>query len=82
VHKAKVYIQAEEVQESNYTITMQLYCTNLEKKDFFGKVSYLSVVCMYVCMYIPTGVCNNTIHGKLEVMHQASSNFGFVRYLR
>jgi len=39
VHKATVRILAEEVQESNYTITMQLYCTNLEKKDFFGKVS-------------------------------------------
>ena len=36
---AKVHIQAEDVQDSNYTIIMQLYCTNLEKKDLFGKVS-------------------------------------------
>ena len=39
-----MHIQAEDVQDSNYTIIMQLYCTNLEKKDLFGKVSKTSTI--------------------------------------
>ncbi len=35
----KIVIQAEEIQDSKYTITMQLSATKLDKKDFFGKVS-------------------------------------------
>ena len=31
-------IVAEEVQDSKYTIAMQLSASHLDKKDFFGKV--------------------------------------------
>ena len=34
----KITIQAEEVQDSKYSITMQLSATKVDKKDFFGKV--------------------------------------------
>jgi len=46
VPEAEVHVQAEDVQDSNYTIIMQLYCTNLDKKDLFGKVSITFIVCM------------------------------------
>ncbi|XP_065898772.1 copine-9-like [Dysidea avara] len=40
-HKRKscgvIHIQGEEIGESKYDITMKLYCTKLDKKDFFGK---------------------------------------------
>jgi len=33
-----VNISGEEVEESKFDITMQLYAKKLDKKDFFGKV--------------------------------------------
>lgn len=38
----EIIIVAEEVQDSKYTVHMQLSGTKLDKKDFFGKVVSLS----------------------------------------
>ena len=37
--RGKLTVEAEEVQDSKYTITMQLSAAKVDKKDFFGKVS-------------------------------------------
>ena len=34
-----VHVIGEEVEESKYDVTMQLYARKLDKKDFFGKVA-------------------------------------------
>ena len=36
--RGEIVIVAEEVQDSKYTIAMQLSASHLDKKDFFGKV--------------------------------------------
>ena len=36
-------MQAEEVQDSKFTVHMQLSASKLDKKDFFGKVSHEAV---------------------------------------
>ena len=36
--RGEIVIVAEEVQDSKYTISMQLSASHLDKKDFFGKV--------------------------------------------
>lgn len=36
--RGEIVILAEEVQDSKYTISMQLSASHLDKKDFFGKV--------------------------------------------
>lgn len=34
-----VHINAEEIEESKCNVHMQMYATNLDKKDFLGKVA-------------------------------------------
>ena len=41
-------MQAEEVQDSKFTVHMQLSASKLDKKDFFGKVSHLSMIMVIV----------------------------------
>ena len=41
--RGEIVIVAEEVQDSKYTIQMQLSAGHLDKKDFFGKVLYMHV---------------------------------------
>ena len=38
--RGNIAITAEEVADSKFDITMQLSGSNLDKKDFFGKVSF------------------------------------------
>ena len=39
-----VHINAEEVEDSKCNVHMQMYATNLDKKDFLGKVcKYISL---------------------------------------
>ena len=35
-----VHITGEEVEDSKNQVHMQMYASNLDKKDFFGKVRY------------------------------------------
>ena len=37
--RGQIIIQTEEVQESKFTVQMQLSASKLDKKDLFGKVS-------------------------------------------
>ena len=37
--RGDIIIAAEEVADTKFEITLQLSATNLDKKDFFGKVS-------------------------------------------
>ena len=37
--RGQIIVQAEEVQDSKFTVHMQLSASKLDKKDFFGKVS-------------------------------------------
>ena len=52
VARARVHVQAEDVQDSNYTIIMQMYCTDLEKKDFFGKVTLVAFLILTDILYL------------------------------
>ena len=36
--RGQINVLAEEVQDSKFTVTMQLAASKLDKKDFFGKV--------------------------------------------
>ena len=36
--RGQIIVQAEEVQESKFTVQMQLSASKLDKKDLFGKV--------------------------------------------
>ena len=59
--RGEIVILAEEVQDSKYTIAMQLSASHLDKKDFFGKVHedcksrvlsmYHDVVVVYTHVY-------------------------------
>ena len=63
--RGEIVIVAEEVQDSKYSISMQLSAGHLDKKDFFGKVdttltaSFLTdkagVVCLCVCVCAHAG---------------------------
>ena len=53
--RGNIAITAEEVADSKFDISMQLSGSNLDKKDFFGKVSYMDccwpviISCVCVC---------------------------------
>lgn len=52
--RGEIVILAEEVQDSKYTIQMQLSAGHLDKKDFFGKVLYVYMwVNCYCAFWIP-----------------------------
>ena len=38
-YSGNVHINGEEIEESKHIVHMQMYATDLDKKDFFGKVS-------------------------------------------
>ena len=50
-----VHITGEEVEESKFDITMQMYGKKLDKKDFFGKVCLC--LCLYVCVCVCVCLC-------------------------
>ena len=61
--RGEIVILAEEVQDSKYTIAMQLSASHLDKKDFFGKVDckfsnykcyvYTTMMLLYImCMFM------------------------------
>ena len=52
-----VHITGEEVEESKFDITMQMYGKKLDKKDFFGKVCVCVCVCACVCVCVCTCAC-------------------------
>ena len=39
-----VHVIGEEVEDSKYDVTMELYAKKLDKKDFFGKVRCYAVI--------------------------------------
>lgn len=47
--RGNIAITAEEVSDSKFDIKMQLSGSNLDKKDFFGKVTHPS---LFVSLYI------------------------------
>ena len=47
-----VHITGEEVEESKFDITMQMYGKKLDKKDFFGKVCLCLCVCTCACVRV------------------------------
>ena len=43
-------ISGEEVEESKFDITMQMYAKKLDKKDFFGKVYKCTIIIFHVLL--------------------------------
>lgn len=51
----KVHIQGEEVADNKFDIFLQLAASNLDKKDFFGKVCVMNSTLTAVCVPFQIG---------------------------